>query len=243
MKAEPIAPPENQEPQTALFRPRRFLIIDDHPIVRDALMRIVQSVTPDAWARGAGTLSEALRLMDTTEAIDLAILDLNLPDVQNFEALERLRQIRPECPVVIFSGEERPDIVLRAIELGACGYFPKSLTSDELLEALELVRRGHIYVPARVMRSPIRAVTRGGGAAATASVRDGLPAELSDRQKAILSLLLLGYPNKVIARRLGLAVSTVKNHVSAVLRSLGVKTRAEAIFKLSGSRATGAGQQ
>jgi DNA-binding NarL/FixJ family response regulator len=167
--------------------------------------------------------------------IDLIVLDLTLPDVEEFDGLQQLRTYRPSCPVVVFSGEARPERMLQAIERGACGFMPKSLTAGELHEAIELIARGHIYLPPRLLR-PI------GSAASGDSLRPrthaGEPAadpvtQLSDRQRAILKLLLLGYPNKLIARQLGLALSTVKNHLSVILRVLGVQTRAQAILKVA----------
>src|SRR4051812_17939967 len=110
--------------QTDLFRPRRFLVIDDHPIVSSALTQILHNLVPDAVIRATDTLASVLQLLASDPIPDLTVLDLNLPDTKGVESLEQLRSVFPDLPFVVFSGDEQPATVLRALEVGACGFLP-----------------------------------------------------------------------------------------------------------------------
>ena len=209
--------------------PGRYLIVDDHPLMREAIRATLESVSGGGRIDAAATLAEALRLSADSEPIDLAVLDLGLPDAAGFESLKRLRQHRPDCRIVVMSGETDGATILHCIELGATGYIPKSLNSDAVLNALKLVMSGNIYVPHQAItqaRSPSLAVSSRLGQRIT----DPRQLGLTDRQVDVLRLILKGLPNKLICRRLDLAEGTVKVHVSAVLRALGARNRTQAVI-------------
>jgi DNA-binding NarL/FixJ family response regulator len=182
------------------------------------------------------------------------LMDLGLGDANGFDLLAELRNTYPAVPVVVVSASERTSDVIRAIDLGAMGFVPKSSSHAELYEALRMVMTGSMYVPpsmlgidfARVRRDMAAeaeaeaAAAAGGaplGAAARPEAHQKVPTlqelGLTPRQSEVMGLLLQGLPNKLIARQLNLSVETVKDHVAAVLRALNVSSRTQAVLAVS----------
>ncbi|MFT4101466.1 MAG: response regulator transcription factor [Burkholderiaceae bacterium] len=220
----------------------RFLIIDDHPMMRDAVAASLLTVDPTFDVVGVSSLEEGLAVLQKNDGVDLLFLDLNLPGVQGLQALEQLRLQHPGLPIVVVSGSVTPEQAIAAIDLGAMGFIPKTANREIFLGAFELVARGGVYVPPTVLgalRRDNRAELqpRPEPVVAEAAVE---PAEeifdpdfLSERQREVLGLLVKGLPNKLIARRLNIAESTVKLHVGALLRVLGVSNRTHAVIEAS----------
>ena len=202
----------------------KILVVDDHHLIRDGLRPVLESLAPEETTTliEAETLASALDQVAAHPDLDLALLDLRLPDVVGFEAVSRLRAARPSLPVVVMSGEMEPALMRGAIDQGALGFIPKSSTSKVILGALRLVLAGGIYVPREAIggRDPDAAPARPSTA--------GL--DLTPRQVDVLRLMLAGKSNKSIGRELDLAEGTVKNHVAAVLKALGVTTRTQAVI-------------
>ncbi|HEY1092325.1 MAG TPA: response regulator transcription factor, partial [Burkholderiaceae bacterium] len=162
----------------------------------------------------------------------LVLLDLQLDDENGYVLLDECRRLYPLVPVVALSASDHSEDVLRAIELGAMGYVPKRTRTETLLNALKLVLSGAIYVPAmRMDRPPSTPIHAPGSTAISANGLDGL--KLTPRQLHVLDLLLQGLPNKLIARQLDISVETVKDHVAAVLKALGVTSRTQAVLAVS----------
>ena len=207
---------------------RQYLVVDDHPLVQRAITDTLGEIEPDCEVRLAGRLSEALRVLRDTASIDMVLFDLTLPDAGGVEGLMALRQRHPECPVVVVSADEDAPMILRCLDLGAAGYIPKNHSNDALQNALRLVASGCPYVPPQALATeqPIRLRSEGRSARHT----DPRSLGLTDRQSDVLKLLLRGLPNKLICRHLALAEGTVKVHVSAVLRALGVRNRTQAVI-------------
>ncbi len=208
---------------------RRFLVIDDHPLMRDAVTRALANLQFDGRVDTASTLAEALARLGEDGPFDLALLDLQLPDANGFEALRTLRRERPECPVVVLSGDLDGQTILQCLEMGAAGYIPKTLHSDAVMNALRVVTGGDIYVPMQAVAAE-RALRPGQPPLRRASHTDPRSLGLTERQIDVLRLILRGMPNKIICRTLNLAEGTIKVHVSAVLRALGVRNRTQAII-------------
>jgi len=206
------------------------LIIDDHPLMRDAVGATMDSISPGSRIDLAGSLAEARRLLALNSGYDFTLLDLNLPDSTGFEALKALRAQYPQLPTVVLSCEVDRETIVRCLDLGAAGYIPKTYHADVIRHALRLVSSGHVYVPReavdarREANEPIRFRQAGG---------DPRGLCLTDRQCDVLRLILRGLPNKLICRQLDLAEGTVKVHVSAVLRALGVRNRTQAVIAAS----------
>lgn len=208
----------------------RVLIIDDHPLMRDAVSMTMDSIAPGSRIDLASSFAEARRMLAVNASYDFTLLDLNLPDSAGFEALKALRAQYPQLPTVVLSAETDRETILRCLDLGAAGYIPKTYHGDVISHALRLISSGHVYVPReaidarREAQEPVRARPAGG---------DPRGLGLTDRQCDVLRLILRGLPNKLICRQLDLAEGTVKVHVSAVLRALGVRNRTQAVIAAS----------
>ncbi len=210
-----------------------ILVVDDHPLMAEALGLAMRTLDRATEVKSAGSLESAMALAKQV-AFDLCLLDLGLPDCSGLDALSRMRESLPALPVVVVSGADDSKSVLAALDLGAMGYIPKTSARDVLLGAVRLVASGGIYVPVEAVKAreaSESALYTAGGDATVAKT----PAELglSSRQREVLALLLKGLPNKLIARRLDISENTAKIHVSAVLRALGVSTRTQALLAAS----------
>lgn len=206
----------------------KFLVIEDHPIVADALRQALLTLERTAKVACVGDLAGALTATAGETHFDLALLDLGLPDCAGPDGLARLREARPDLPVVVVSGTSDPDTILEALDLGAMGFIPKTSTRDVLLNAVRLVASGGIYVPVEALKA--RGGRPEGGASGAGAARSAAELGLTGRQRDVLVLLLKGLPNKLIARKLDLAENTVKVHVRAVLQALDVSTRTQALI-------------
>jgi DNA-binding NarL/FixJ family response regulator len=231
----------------------KVLLVDDHPLVLSALQTVVQSIGQGTQVVGVDTAAAARAALRDASDFDLVLLDLALGDADGFDLLEEFRATYPAVPVVVVSASDRASDVIRAIDGGAMGFVPKKSTHAELHHALGLVMTGSMYVPPHMLglafgqgagRAAVGA-SRAGPEAATGPLGPGALPEphqlvptmkdvgLTPRQSEVLSLLLQGLPNKLIARQLNLSVETVKDHVAAVLRALGVSTRTQAVLAVS----------
>jgi DNA-binding NarL/FixJ family response regulator len=182
----------------------------------------------------AQTGDEALDLARSHQDTNLILLDLALPGVDGFETLRRCREEFPGIPVVVVSAFDQPEIVTRAIDTGAMGFIPKTASTQILLNALRLVLSGGVYLPPEMLRkhdSIPPAVTQ--LATSPAQLRDPREIGLTERQSQVLTLLVQGKPNKIICRELNLAEGTVKIHVTAILKALGVTNRTQAVIAVS----------
>lgn len=197
----------------------RILVVDDHPLMTMALRTTLKTLDSPAEVESAADLESAFRLAATKPDFHLTLLDLGLPGCSGVEALQRYRERFPELPVVVVSGASDSASIHAALELGAMGFIPKTYPGEAMLNAVRVVVSGKIYVPVEALQ---------GQPAARASVTG-----LSPRQSEVLSLLLKGMQNKVIARKLDIAENTVKQHVSAVMRALGASTRTQAVLAAS----------
>src|SRR5262245_59107076 len=206
----------------------RILVVDDHPLMADAIVLAMRTLDRATEVETAANLRSAIARAEQG-SFDLCLLDLGLPDCSGLQALERIRDSLPALPVVVVSGSDDTASVLRALDLGAMGYIPKTSPRDVLLGAVRLVASGGIYVPVEALK----ARESGELAPAPATTSSSKTAEelgLSGRQWEVLELLLKGLPNKLIARKLDISENTTKIHVSAVLRALGVSSRTQALL-------------
>ena len=204
----------------------KVLVVDDHPLICEALRQVLKVLDKDIELLEAGSGSEALSKADKNDRLDLVLLDLALPDADGFEVLSELRERHPSFPVVVLSASEQVEVVMRALDAGAMGFIPKTSSNDLLLGALRLVLSGGVYLPAEVLRhAPAPALVRNPAAAET-GYRD---VGLTHRQAQVLALMVQGKPNKIICRELDLAEGTVKIHVTAILKALGVSNRTQAV--------------
>lgn len=206
----------------------KVLVVDDHALIREALHSVLRQLNREAVIFEASNSQKAMRIVEEHPDISFILLDINLPDRDGFSVLRELRERYATIAIVILSSSDDQDTVKRAFKLGALGFIPKTTEREVILNAIKLVFSGGVYIPSQMLeetRSP-RLIDEPAG-------RDSFKGiGLTDRQIEVLALLMKGRSNKVIARTLNMAVPTVKNHITAVLKTLGVASRTEAIIKV-----------
>jgi DNA-binding NarL/FixJ family response regulator len=205
--------PEAPNPQAAGVS-NAVLIADDHPLFRDALAQIVASALPHAAIVEAGSIEDALTALAARD-FELILLDVNMPGMNGMAGLLALRRQAPATPVVIVSGREDRETVDQAIGCGAAGFIPKSLPRDGMHKALLSVLAGEISLPDEQVSDG-------------ASDRHAAVAALSAQQRRVLEMISAGKANKIIAYELSISESTVKAHVTAILRKLNLRSRIQA---------------
>ena len=206
----------------------RFLIVDDHPLFREALQRAVQLVHADADIYEASSIEGALDVVAAHEDFDLALLDLALPGTTGFSGLIQIRTAYPKLPVVVVSGHEERSMVREVISLGIAGYIPKSTSRKELAYAISEVLNGSIYVPKQFLPLTSESAEETSMQQILKRLRD-----LTPQQLLVLEMIREGLQNKQIAYELKLAETTVKAHVSEILRKLHVYTRTKAVIEVA----------
>lgn len=193
------------------------LVGDGHPLCRAGLIAILTMEVQVLDVSGADSFAAVLGALDGQSAIDLAVLDVDLPGMQGFDGLRRLRAVYPRLRIALLSDDPDRSDILRTLSAGFQGFIPKDLSPAELTLALRTVHSGQIYVPA---------FTSAGDAPARDALRRGQL--LTDRQREVLNLLAAGRSNKEIGRSLGITEGTVKVHITAAFRQLGVRNRVSA---------------
>ncbi|HET9644021.1 MAG TPA: response regulator transcription factor [Burkholderiaceae bacterium] len=217
----------------------KVLLVDDHPLILSALQTMIQGLGDDVIVAGAGSARGARETLQADSDYDLVLLDLQLGDANGFELLAELREAYPALPVVVVSASDRASDVIRSIDMGAMGFVPKRASNETLFDALRLVMSGGIYVPPMTLggHAPPATDTRAPQPLLQVDDYQTVPTldalGLTVRQQEVLQLMLQGKPNKHIARELSLSVETIKDHVAAVLRALGVSSRTQAVLAVS----------
>ena len=203
----------------------KILVADDHALFRDGLRYVLARLADSVEILEAKDGGEALALAAAQPDLDLVLLDLAMPGMDGFAGLRALRARIPSVPVVIVAASEESSDIRVALDGGAMGFIPKSSTSDVMLSALRLVLSGGVYLPPALLN---RLSTGKGLARKAAPTLDALG--LTPRQHDVLRLLGQGKSNKEIAQTLALTEGTVKLHVSAILKTLDVDNRTQAVI-------------
>lgn len=198
----------------------KVLIADDHPLFREALRQVVAETFEVFDCIEAETLEDAAAFLARHD-FELVLLDLRMPGMNGFAGLVRLRNAAPATPIIVVSAEDMPETVGDAITYGAAGFLPKSLPKERMAAAVREVLAGEIYIPTEILKAP--------PTFDDAQLGERL-ATLTPQQRCVLEMLLAGKSNKVIAYELSIAESTVKAHVSAILRKLKVTNRTQAVI-------------
>ena len=200
-----------------------FLIVDDHPLYREALRGTVLHAYPDTTVEEAGSIAAACELLGDTRGIDLVMLDLSMCDVSGFDGLMTLRKRFPALPILVVSGLDEPRIVAEVMRYGAAGFAPKSADKATLTGAIAAVLRGELAFP--------RSARHAGTASKPAGDVASRIAQLTPQQLRVLVMIRQGKLNKQIAHELSVGDSTVKAHVSEILRKLGVLSRTQIVIE------------
>lgn len=197
----------------------RVLIVDDHPLVRTGLVRILELYDEVEVVGAAGSGEEALALCDTT-AVDIALIDMKLPGLSGVETIQSLKQRHPQVQAMALTSYEDGQTVMAAVQAGARGYLLKTAEGRQLRQAIGAVAAGRTFLMPEVAEALVRVV--------------GQPpapgADLTVREREVLSLLAKGCSNDAIADQLVLSRATVKHHVSQILHKLNASSRTEALM-------------
>jgi two-component system nitrate/nitrite response regulator NarL len=200
----------------------KFLIVDDHAVLRTGLTALLRQARPLDVVLEACDGKQGLETARLHPDLDAIFLDLEMPGMHGMPAIEEFGRQHPNLPVIVLSSSEDPGDVRRALAAGALGYIPKSTSAKNLLSALQLVLQGCVYVPPLVLNSTALPLK---GQASKASAADR---QLTDRQIEVLRLIERGMSNKEIGLALNLSEKTVKVHVTGIFRALNVVTRTQA---------------
>ena len=203
------------------------LTVDDHSVFRAGLGPVLKRLDPDVRLFEAHDFNSALKSAEDIPDLDLILLDLMMPGMDAFEGLAAIHRLVPHVPLVVVSMVEDRRDVLRAVELGALGYIPKTAGLDEMHEALRQVLSGAIYLPPAILRTTRTTLTNHGSAASRAKSDDEAWNALTKRQRDVVEYLARGLTNSEIADELGLSESTIRVHVSTILDRLGLSNRTQ----------------
>lgn len=192
----------------------KFLLVDDHALFRHGLLLLLTKLPGEHEFLEADNCPAAFTLAAAHANIDLILLDLALPGMNGLDGLARLRELCPTTPVVLLSANENSHIIVDGLRRGAQGFIPKSSGPDTMVAAIQVILAGGTYVPSV-------------GMAPRAAEPDENRA-LTARQREVLEMLVQGLSNKEISDALDMRVNTVRVHVAAILKILGVENRNDA---------------
>lgn len=204
----------------SLASPDKLVIVDDHPLFRDALAGSIKTHLPDCEVHSVGSFGKLQALLVARPDMDLVLLDLHLPGNHGLSGLAWLRGHHPALPVLLISAHDDSDIIQRALADGAAGFLSKSAESEVIIEAIGQVMAGETWVPEGMQSVPATPDQ------AELARRVG---ELTPQQYRILLMLGEGLLNKQIAWELDITEATVKAHMTAIMRKLGVHNRTQAV--------------
>ncbi len=208
----------------------KLLIADDHTLFRDALVQYIERSDPSSSVLIAKDFYEALSILDKDPYQDLIILDLRMPGMNGLEGFEIIREKFPKNRVALMSGVAESEDVQKALDLGAVGYFPKTLSGKVLLRAIERVVAGEKFIPEgeKTQFMPSYYADPPSEENNKSSIEENNNIAFTPREREVLSYLVEGASNKEIARSLDLQVVTVKLHVRGVCRKLNANNRTQA---------------
>lgn len=205
------------------------LVVDDHPLYCDAMAASLSTAFKMQQVKAVNSLQEAREFLSDGFVPDLVILDLGLPDAKGLSGFLSLKDILPDVPILVISADSSDETIQAVMDAGATGFVPKDAPRTVMAEALENVQEGAIYLPPNFCPMP-RSDDQHAINAHEISERI---ARLTPQQSRIMNLICAGKPNKLIAYELSVAEGTVKAHITALLRRLGVSNRTQAAVLVS----------
>lgn len=200
-----------------------FIVADDHPLFREALIHAIHNCVDDAEIIEADSLDTLQDVVEANPEADLLLLDLNMPGVSGFSALAYIRSNHESLPTVIVSAMDDPAVIRRSIQHGASGFIPKSSAISTLEQGIDAVLDGEVWIPDGIDLQDNRLDSEEAEIAAALG-------SLTPHQFRVLMMLGEGLLNKQIAYQLGVSEATIKAHVTAVLRKMGVNNRTQAVL-------------
>ncbi|TCM59900.1 LuxR family two component transcriptional regulator [Acinetobacter calcoaceticus] len=205
-----------------------ILIVDDHPLFRHALIQAVRYSFPQAQIHETAAVNEFYERLENGPEPDLVLLDLNLPGASGFSALVHVRAQYPALPIIVVSAHEQVSIIQRAIAHGALGYIPKSAHPSHIGEAIRQVLDGEIWLPPNLPTNISFDPREADEAALAERIQS-----LTPQQFRVLMMVAEGLLNKQIAYELDVSEATIKAHVTAIFRKLGVQNRTQAVLAIN----------
>ncbi len=203
-----------------------FHVADDHPLFRNAILEVIKRHYPDSVVGESMDLDSAIRDLDKNDATDLVLLAPHRPASQDLFGLIMVREKFPSIPVAIISADEAPDTINRAMGHGASGYIPKSCSPQTIYDAIHTMLDGNRWVPEEFRNSLTPVDSEEKDLAAKI-------ATLTPQQYRVLCYLREGWLNKQIGYELGITEATIKAHITAIFRKLGISNRTQAVIMLS----------
>lgn len=200
-----------------------FLIVDDHALIREGIVRVFTEFRPNAELFEARDLSQAIDIIQSPSgaSVDTVLLDLNLPDSRGIDTLRRVKAIAPDLIVGVVSGTDDDQLAMQCLQLGASAFVPKHGDIDQFVQGISALASGGVYFPRELLWQAKGRVST--------SAPDA-PVRLTRRQSEVLPLLLRGCSNQMISDELGISPETVKLHVSALLKAYKVTSRVHLIL-------------
>ena len=192
----------------------KIIITDDHALFREGISLILQNLDEQLTLIEAKSINELMLHLKNHHDADCLLMDLYMPGKNAFDAIGDITTQYPTIPIIILSASNNQDDMHKVIQLGAMGYINKDSSSKVMINAIQLVLAGEIYMPAKMMQ-----------------VKGENSSHLTPRQQAVLDLMAEGLSNKLIADKLCISEPTVKMHISAIFRFLGVSNRTQAVLK------------
>ncbi|HYB50262.1 MAG TPA: response regulator transcription factor [Burkholderiaceae bacterium] len=209
----------------------KILLVDDHALITEALSALLLDLDPNVEVHTARDAESAQQLVAEHNDADLMLLDLGLPGATGTSLLEAIVAQAPDLKILVLSGVQDQRSVMRVLQLGAAGFVPKSMATENLLAAIKFVLSGGVYIPGDLLEEAQRLGPLFGPPPRVHDVPPGTTRiALTERQEQVLQLLARGAPIKVICRELNLSEGTVKTHVTAIYRAFGASNRTEALL-------------
>ncbi len=203
----------------------KYIVADDHPLFRNAICQVLQTLDENSDIVEAQDMASLqIKLADHPDT-DLVLLDLHMPGAHGFSALAYVKGQFPDLPVLVVSANEKPEIMQRAVEFGSKGFLPKSSDIEKIQKAIQSALSGNVWLPEHATEStPV--------SEDECKLMEGI-ASLTPQQYLVLTMLAEGLLNKQIAYELDVTEATIKAHMTAIFRKLGVRSRTQAVLAIS----------
>jgi len=206
----------------------RAIVVDDHPIVRNALVTSLLALSVFKEVETANCFQELNQKLEQDSNFQILILDLSLTDISGSGGMVFMREQYPDIPILVFSASDDVDTIIQCFEHGVHGFVSKNASMQVFINAIRIVLEGGIYIPPS-------AAQRLGFNLSDSTASESHPTnqgpQFTPKQQEVFEQLLLGMPNRIIAKRLGMAEGTVKTHLHKIYQLLKVNSRAKAILK------------
>ncbi len=211
----------------------KIIIADDHALIREGLSHTLNREDNNIEILYAEDRASVLSQLESHSDIDILLLDLRMPDANEYDLLTTVCNTYSDTPVIVISGEEQPLIMRKVIDCGASGFIPKSASNDVLLNAIQLVSNGGTYIPPEMLASKPKhnedTDINNHNIPSLINETKEAAKKLTQRQSEVLELLSKGMSNKEIANAFGLSENTVKVHVASILKLFSAENRTEAV--------------